>query len=875
MERLLRASLTIVTLFAVLGCSRTIGELESVDPVAEVRPILVAATAPVSPDSESAIAVTGMSPVARTDYLELHFDHDTAGFAVVDIASGRVWRSNPEDPEQDPIARGENLDRLRSQLYVTFHTRQGRLQTMSSYKHAVSFGNFEASPIPGGVRVDYDITTEERIWLIPRVITEERYNEFFRSNLDSRTFSRMNYYFNFADRERVTSPELFERYPMLASDSLYIFQETSRDKDLPLPTYILEDIERIVLSTGYTIDDLQRDHSMNAVVGVDLTKPFFKIPLEITIDGANLLLTVPIDDVEYDAVNYPIHRVAVAEFFGAAGVGSNGYMLVPDGSGSLIHLNNGKHHLSPYFATIYGSDPAIPEPREHFRPVQSHLPVFGLHADGASFLAIVEDGAPFARVAAHVSRMGTSWNRVYSEFTLLPRDELDLSAFGGNNVIQVHQARLNRGEARVRFSFLTGDDVGYERMAEAYGDYLAVTAGFREATRSGAIPFVLETIGAIDRQRPIMGIPVTVTEPLTTFDQTRRIVDELRASGVNAVSLKLTGWQSGGIRHRYPTVIRYERRLGGRAAFDALRSYVESFGGDFYAEVSDTFVRPSSWLTGFRPRVHAALRMDRLPAIHSRRWLHTNTRTQRLGYSNVVSPFELPGLYASIAGHFDSRSIHGVALRGAGHALSSDFRRDRVTDRQEALAAIGTGLDRLRETGLAVMTSGGNVFAAARSDVVLDVPMRSNQYYLTDESVPFLQMVFSGRLHYAGAPINLAGDHRRAALDAISTGAALHYRWIYADQSILKDTDYDHLFSVDYRIWIDDATDLYRRYSTGFADTYGERLVRYDRPQPGVAVSRFANGTTVIANYNDHPVDVMGRSVPALDFVIDDSGREP
>ncbi|TVQ25339.1 MAG: hypothetical protein EA382_07135 [Spirochaetaceae bacterium] len=874
MERTLRAGLTLLMLLAVLGCSRSVDELEIGDPQPPVRTLLVAATTPVGPDADPVVTVPGMTPVARNDYLELHFDYQTAGFAVVEIASGRVWRSNPETPEQDPIARGENLDRLRSQLYVTFHTRQGRMQTMSSYKHAVSFGNFEANPISGGIRVDYQITTEERIWLIPRVITEDRYNDFFRSNLDSRTFSRMNYYFNFADRERVTNPELFARYPMLATDNLYIFQETSRDKDLPLPTYILEDIERIVLSTGYGIDDLQRDHSMNAVVGVDLTKPHFRIPLEITIDGANLLLTVPIDDVEYDAENYPIHRVAVAEFFGAAGVGSDGYMLVPDGSGSLIHLDNGKHHLSPYFATLYGPDLAIPGPREHFSPVQSHLPVFGLYADGASFLAIVEDGDAFARVAAHVSRMGTSWNRVYSEFTLLPRDELDLSAFGGNNVIQVHQARLNRGDARVRFAFLTGDDVGYERMAALYADYLRATAGLVEMARPAAVPFVLETIGAIDRPRPIMGVPVTVTEPVTTFDQTRRIIDELRAAGVDAVALKLTGWQSGGIRHRYPTAIRYERRLGGRTGFDALREYVESFGGDFFAEVSDSFVRPSSWLTGFRPRVQAAFRMDRLPAIHARRWIHTNTRTQRLGYNYIVSPFELPRLYASIASHYASRSIPGVALRGAGSALSSDFRRDRVTDRQESLAATSAGLDRLRANGLDVMTSGGNAFAAVRSAFVVDVPMRSNQYYLTDESVPFLQMVYSGRVHYAGSPINLSGDHRRAALDAISTGAVLHYRWIYADQSILKDTDYDRLFSVNYRVWIDDATYLYRRYNDAFAGTYGERLVRYDRPQTGVAVSGFANGTTVVVNYNDHPVEVAGRIVAPLDFVIVASGRD-
>lgn len=44
-------------------------------------------------------------------------------------------------------------------------------------------------------------------------------------------------------------------------------------------------------------------------------------------------------------------------YFGAAGAGEQGYMLVPGGSGALIELNNGKTNLEPYETELlYGED---------------------------------------------------------------------------------------------------------------------------------------------------------------------------------------------------------------------------------------------------------------------------------------------------------------------------------------------------------------------------------------------------------------------------------------------------------------------------------------------------------------------------------------
>ena len=44
---------------------------------------------------------------------------------------------------------------------------------------------------------------------------------------------------------------------------------------------------------------------------------------------------------------YPVNSISLLSFFGAAGQEREGSMFVPDGSGALIHFNNGKTNIRP------------------------------------------------------------------------------------------------------------------------------------------------------------------------------------------------------------------------------------------------------------------------------------------------------------------------------------------------------------------------------------------------------------------------------------------------------------------------------------------------------------------------------------------------
>ena len=52
-----------------------------------------------------------------------------------------------------------------------------------------------------------------------------------------------------------------------------------------------------------------------------------------------------------------LYRIRLLGYFAAAGADENGYLVVPNGSGSLIYFNNGKSNVENYSQYIYDIDP--------------------------------------------------------------------------------------------------------------------------------------------------------------------------------------------------------------------------------------------------------------------------------------------------------------------------------------------------------------------------------------------------------------------------------------------------------------------------------------------------------------------------------------
>ena len=116
-------------------------------------------------------------------------------------------------------------------------------------------------------------------------------------------------------------------------------------------------MSEIVEGVGYSPLDATQDHIDNNINPTIPNLEIFEISVEYALDGDSLLVTIPVDDIKYpikvvdfegEEHTFPIVFVEVLPYFSAAGLNDEGYILVLDGSGALIYLNNGKTWTSTY-----------------------------------------------------------------------------------------------------------------------------------------------------------------------------------------------------------------------------------------------------------------------------------------------------------------------------------------------------------------------------------------------------------------------------------------------------------------------------------------------------------------------------------------------
>lgn len=651
-----------------------------------------------------------------------------------------------------------------------------------------------------------------------------------------------------------------------------------------VPAFRLTGVQAVVVETGYTPIDAGLDHEMNNLDPPLPNLEIFQVPIEYVLDGPNLLVRIPAKDIVYpidvedtlgEKYTFPLLRISVLEWFGAAGAEQDGYILVPDGSGALIYLNNGRINASAFNVPVYGRDNSL----DLLKEVQNYpeiirLPVFGLKQEDQAFFAIIEEGAPLARIRADISGRAANYNQVYAEFVPLPSGEISYRIEDvSSGRIPTYQARKYEGDFVIRFAFLTGEKADYAGMAECYRNYLTERYDLTPVESRPSIPFYLELIGAIDKLEPVLGIARTVTHPLTTFSQAQEIAADLGEQGIEQIQLKYTGWLRGGVNHHYPDQAAAEKVLGGEADFRDLIAFMEEQGYELYPSVGFMRVYRTSFFSKFSPRKHAARFLDQLPARAHRFYLDSFERNSS-AFEYLLSPGRLPWLVDSFMQDYQKYGLNSISLFDMAREVNSDFvdKAEVVIDRVQAEQLVSEQLEKIKASGSKLMVDRGNAYALPYADAIVNLPTSSSGYSLVNASIPFYQMVIHGLIDYAGEPINLASNQTKAVLRMLESGGYPYFIGSYAESFEVKNTDFEHLYALHYRDWLDHAAEIYRVANEVLKDVQDQRIVDHRILADGVHQTTYANGKSIIVNYNREAVTVDGRWIGAENFIVLEGG---
>ncbi len=785
--------------------------------------------------------LSGMKLAAENEFLELYLDEAETDIAVRQKSSGEIWFSNPIDIDEDTVSNNYYKRRLKSQIDLTYINESTQISTMNNYEYSIADGQFEVEYLQDGVRITYLMGDSAAFVIIPEQISEERMELFLEKMEDSH-------------RKRVV-----RNYNQ--ADGFYTLRSGIRD-------YLREELAGYFEEAGYTAEDYELD--MQGAEDDESDDVWFKVPLSYRLDGANLVVTLDPEAIEYNTDGFYLVGVDILRYFGAS-MGEDGYLFVPDGSGALIRFSNGKVSEASYGAAVYGQDETFVYTSWYQSQIDAlntvKMPVYGIRDGNKALFAVLEEGDAYASINAEIAGKTTGYNDVYPSFTYLQYGETSLDDIVGANSYYMYSEAKFEGNYTIRYSFLADEKADYSGMAAAYRQYLLDKGVLTDRTQSKALPFFAEYIGAVNKTKTFLGIKYEATEALTTFAQAQEITGRLQEDGVQNLNVVYSGWMNGGLHGTAATGLSVVSKLKkGGSNLKEFSRWMEGTGSDLYMTLDLQYVYQDKLLDGYSNMRYAPRYFD-----------NTNVKLNEYGLASrvsegeaasLISPYYVGEIARKLTGKLGKQEITGINLGTLSWELYSDLLRSNYTDRQMAQTQNRKAMDILSGAGQRLLGDNANAYVWGNTSEIINVPLFSNHYRVIDEEIPFYEMVLHGYLDYAGEAWNLSDDYETILLKSVESGAGLNFKWIYAPNSVLKETDFDALYSVNYEAWFDRAVESYREMNEQLGCLADQVMLSHEILSENVVRVTYEDGSRVYVNYGTQEAAVEDVSVPARGYLV-------
>ena len=582
---------------------------------------------------------------------------------------------------------------------------------------------------------------------------------------------------------------------------------------------------------------------------------------EIVMDASKVNADPETEAEEEEAVRQKttvITEMSILPHFGSASSTDSGYMLVPDGCGGIINYNNGAIASGTFEVQVYGKDDAFVKDRTNGNEELALLPVFGMKTGDKAFLATVTGCDAYANILAEVAGVNTERNYVYSRFRYKETDSFPLKNQGGTNedytVIDIYQRELP--DATVQYRFLSGDKADYNGMADTYAAYLKETYGLKES--QVATDYVLELFGAVRKDKAVLGVPATVTEKLTTFEQAEEMLKALEALGLKATPT---------LRYRYATDSQIKTNvsqkvdllssLGGKKGYAALNSYVNSLGGRTYLSVNTATTQESMFGSGY---IRNVMNLKAYQYQYDALTGYKAKDSKSCLYMPDIVYDKMQTLFANAAKNEATATLAPETLANRVFTSFGQTYFSRETTKEYWCRTLASA----EENGVELMLDNVAAYALPYAALAVDTPTQSNHYSMVDYDIPFYQMVVSRFMPCVSQPLNLTSNPQLAFLRCLRSGSVPQFAFVAENPSVMQDTDLEWLFAADFDKWSADVVDMVSQWQTIKQLTEGTAVVSFRVVQENVTATVFGNGAILFVNTGSVDCVVDGTVVPAM-----------
>ncbi len=550
----------------------------------------------------------------------------------------------------------------------------------------------------------------------------------------------------------------------------------------------------------------------------------FIIPVEYTLEEDGLSACIVTSEIKENKTSEGklLLEIKILPNFFDSSESDEGYFVIPDGCGAKINFNNGKTNAKTYTGNIYGSDITAVSLYKPNVSEQITMPVYAsVREDGKSMLAVIESGDSNACIEAAVSLQSkTGYNICSSKFIL--RSE-DIYYMNKEPLTVFEKEKSDVEKLKIKFFPISGKNIDFSDAAAKYREYLLNENKLtkKECDYSLFVSFY----GGTEKKESVFGIPVTVKKAVTTFDEAKKLVKQLKENGAGNIVVEYNDWTDAQIENKIETGASPSSKLGSKKSFRSMKNYfknnsisfypvsenMEFCSGNGYMEYSDTAVRASGQLS--RQKKYN---------------LAYNTEDEMSDPVSLLSPSELPDIFKKLSKAYKKSEIKGFCPGALSNSLFADYGKKYVS-RDGMMGYVSEGIKNVKENTVSVLLENPNAYLLEFADHIKDIPLSSSKYDIFDEDIPFCQMVLHGIVSYSAPAINGSSDPDKSFLMAAATGSCLCFDLIDEEISELKDTEYDKYYYADASLWTKTAAEEYKALAEILGKVKDETMESYCR----------------------------------------------
>ncbi len=625
----------------------------------------------------------------------------------------------------------------------------------------------------------------------------------------------------------------------------------------------------------YQVDLITCDNTMNVTkkdngfsAEIFFTQYQFGLTVDVTLEDDELVVNVPDDSIIEKKEGTYISTVSLFPFMGYTHMDEeDGYMLIPDGNGALIYLDNKEGKYSTGFSQmIYGKDSGFTDSStktllwDKYETVvdanQVIAPIFGMThlSQQLGYLAVVESGDERASVEAHPNGVMVNYNRCFAKFLLRDIYVQPLNNSNSGTVTNVETDRAH-DDLQVRYLLLDGDDADYSGMAVSYRNYLLDNdlVSVKDTSYNTRVDFL-----GTDREEFLFS---TKAVTMTTTDNIEEMYGDLQDAGVSSLLTIYKGWQKGGIYNVPITKYKADSHIGGTSALtDLITSSAEN---NYNIYLYNDALRANADTSNTTFNVVKKI---------NKRTFKEELKEEVYDTFLYLTPARTEDTLEKFVTSYTKEGVSNLALSGITNSLYSysykgDFysRQDCLQSYADTVAAVDENTNLVLEQPFAYLWD--------NTDAFLDMPLGSSDYMYIDEEVPFLSMVLKGILPMYSDYVNFEANKTEFFLQMVESGVYPSFYITYENSSGLIYTNSSDLYSTEYATYRDTIVEYDEELRQVAEAVDGAFITNHEKMDNGVTAVTYDNGVVIYVNYSDNDVTVDGTKVEAMSYKVGEANE--